>query len=111
MSASKQKGTAFENNTVDGFRAAGFYNVERRALHGTNDQGDLAGIPGVVIQCKNDKRHDLSGWLRELYAQMDNANADLGAIVFKKKGTTDPGRQYVLTDAAMFMQLLKDAGR
>lgn len=108
---SKSKGTDFENRTVDGFHAAGFPHVERRALRGTKDGGDIAGIPGVVVQCKNDKRHDPSGWLRELYIQMENANADIGVVIFKKKGTTDPGRQYALTDAAMFMQLLKEAGR
>ena len=111
MTASKDKGTAFETLIVDGLRAKAWPHAERRALRGVNDGGDVAGIPGVVIECKAAARLDLSGWLHELAVEVRNARADLGAVIHKRKGTRNPDEQYVLMDFATFCLLLREAGR
>jgi hypothetical protein len=111
MTASKDKGTRFESSIVDLFRDTGWPHVERRALRGKNDGGDIAGLPGVVIECKAAARVDLSGWLGELAAEVANAKADMGAVVFKRRGRTNPGDQYVLMDASTLVWLLAQAGR
>lgn len=108
---SKDKGTDFENLVVEGLQDMGQRYAERRALRGTKDGGDVAGIPGVVVQCKAAARIDLSGWIRELNVQKGNAGADLGFVVHKKKGTRNPADQYVLMDLATVCQLLHEAGR
>ena len=50
MSRSKAKGTAAETAVVRFLRAVGFTQAERRTLGGTQDRGDIAGVPGVVIE-------------------------------------------------------------
>jgi hypothetical protein len=111
VNASKQKGTAFESLIVDGLHDMGYPYAERRAQRGSSDGGDIAGIPGVVLELKAVARLDLSGWLKELKAEIRNAGADLGAVVVKRRGTRDPGEQYVLLDFATFCLLLHEAGR
>ena len=111
MNPSKVKGTAFETLIVDGLRDMGWPYAERRAQRGTRDGGDIAGIPGVVIECKNAARVDLAGWLREVEEETGNAGADIGAVVHKRKGTRNPAEQYVLLDFGTFCQLLHEAGR
>lgn len=111
MNPSKDKGTAFETLVVGGFHDMGFPYAERRAQRGNHDGGDIAGIPGVVLECKAVARLDLSGWLREVATEVVNAGADLGAVVVKRKGTRNPGEQYVVLDFATFCLLLHEAGR
>ena len=108
---SKQKGTAAESAIVTYLRGAGFAACERRALNGSTDRGDVAGIHSTVIEAKNCKVMDLSGWLAELAAEMRNDNARYGAVWHKKRGTTDPSQWYVTMTGAVFADLLKEALR
>jgi hypothetical protein len=111
VNPSKDKGTKFESSIVDLLHATHWPHAERRALRGVHDGGDIAGIPGVVIECKAAARIDLSGWLKEVRAEVVNATADIGVVVHKRRGTTNPAEQYVLMDGATFVQLLHEAGR
>ena len=81
---SKQKGTAFESAIV-AYLKEWWPNVERRALSGNLDRGDIAGIDGVVIEAKNAQKMDLSGWSNETAAEVVNAAADLGILVVKRR--------------------------
>ena len=63
---SKAKGTAWETAVVDYLRANGHPHAERRALSGNTDRGDIAGVPGVVIECKNAKTMALAAWARSI---------------------------------------------
>jgi len=87
MSKSKQKGTAAETSVVNWLLSKGRKQVERRSLNGSNDRGDIAGIPTVVIEVKNCVKVELSAWLKELEAEMINDKADTGVVIHKKKGT------------------------
>ena len=65
MSASKAKGTAWESAIAAYLQGAGWVHAERRTLSGANDRGDVAGLPGVVIEAKNaPKLSWLAGWTR-----------------------------------------------
>lgn len=86
MSASKRKGTAWETAVVEFLRSRGAVHAERRALAGARDRGDVAGIPGVVIECKAAKRYELAEWVRELEAETVNAGAEWGFLVVKAPG-------------------------
>jgi hypothetical protein len=72
VSKSKQKGTSAETAVVNWLNSKGRKHVERRALSGLLDRGDIAGIPGVVIEVKNHQRMELSAWLKELEVEMHN---------------------------------------
>lgn len=110
MSKSKQKGTAAETAVVNWLKSKGRKHVERRALHGTNDRGDIAGIPGVVLEIKNHARMELSQWLSELEVEILNDKADTGVVIHKKKGTTDVGKWYATMPVEVWYELLSEAG-
>lgn len=108
MSKQRAKGTAAETAVVRYLQAQGFIHVERRALHGTQDKGDITGLPGVVIEVKNHAKLDLAGWLKELEQEMVNAKADFGFVVAKKRGTTDPGEWYVVMPLKVLIEEIKE---
>jgi hypothetical protein len=110
MSKSKQKGTAAETAVVNWLKAQGRAYVERRSLNGVNDRGDIAGIPAVVIEVKNHATMKLPEWLRELEVEIENDKAQTGAVVHKKKGTTDVGEWYATMPVKIWYDLLKEAG-
>lgn len=65
MSASKAKGTRWESAIVFFLHLAGWSQAERRTLNGAKDKGDISGIPGVVIEAKNQNRLSLAEWVDE----------------------------------------------
>lgn len=91
MSRSKQKGTAFEAQ-VAGYlsRVLGDGRIERRALGGTNDRGDVAGVTirgkRTVVECKNHREMRLSEWLDEAEAERGNDDAEFAVVVHKRRG-------------------------
>lgn len=86
--------------------------VERRRLAGVEDCGDIAGVPGLVLECKNVKRLDLSGWLDEAEREADNADKrwpqhapHVAAVCHKRRGTKNSGDWYVTIDLYTFAKL------
>lgn len=110
MSASKRKGTAAETAVVNFLRERGFPHAERRALHGNNDLGDITGCGPVVFEVKNHRELKLSEWLEELQIEIQNANADTGAVIAKRRGITNPAMWYAVMPAYIFVDLLVEAG-
>ena len=110
MSRERAKGTAWESAIVQYLRDVGWPHAERRALHGTNDQGDVAGVISVVIEAKNAARVQLAAWLDEAERERRNADADVGAVWFKRRGKASPGDGFVLLSGRQFARLLRQAG-
>lgn len=106
VNRSKQKGTAYETEIVAYLRGRGWVHAERRTLSGSHDKGDISGLVGVVIECKNAKTHDLPGWLTELETETTNAQADLGVLFVRRRGTTDRGRDYAVMTVEQATKLL-----
>jgi hypothetical protein len=46
----------------------------------------------------------------ELKREVANAGGNIGVVVHKKVGTTDPGEQFASLPLSMLVQLLKEAG-
>jgi G:T-mismatch repair DNA endonuclease (very short patch repair protein) len=110
MSKQRAKGTAAETAVVRYLREHGFPHAERRALHGTADKGDITGAGQVVWEVKNHKQLSLAEWIKELEAEMTNAGVDVGAVIAKKRGTTDPGEWYAILPTRILVGLLIEAG-
>ena len=110
MNKSKIKGTQAETAVVKWFVSKGRKHVERRALLGGNDRGDISGLPGVVVEVKNVKAMELSQWVKELEVEMKNDKANTGVVIHKKKGTTDVGQWYATMPADVWFKLLEEAG-
>ncbi|MEU4154806.1 hypothetical protein [Streptomyces antimycoticus] len=108
MSASKKKGTAAETAVVNFLRAIGFTQAERRTLNGTHDRGDIAGLPGIVIEVKNCSRQELAAWLDEAERERANDGASLGAVWHKRRGKGNPGDWFVTMSGLQFGYLLRE---
>ena len=107
---SKTKGREWETACVDYQLANGVPGAERRRLCGVNDKGDLAGIIGVVTECKHEKSYKLPGWIKELRAEMVNAGARIGAVWARQNGKPGVEHAFVITTPEVWMRLLAEAG-
>lgn len=109
MSAAKAKGTRWESDIVRALREAGFVQAERRAGNGTHDRGDIAGVPGLVIEAKNCARTELAEWVDEADCEARNDGARYGVVWHHRRGKAAPEDGYVTMSGATFLRLLADA--
>ncbi len=110
MSKEKQKGTAFETQIVEYLRESGWVHAERRALTGNNDKGDITGTGPLVWECKNHQKLSFSAWLEEAEIERDNAKANYGIVVAKRRGKGKPQDQYAMMKLSWLIKLLQEAG-
>jgi hypothetical protein len=108
MSASKQKGTAWESAIVAYLNGAGFP-VERRTQAGAHDKGDVAGLP-LVIEAKNCRATELAAWVDEAVAEARNARVPVGVVWHHRRGKASPADGFVTMSGAAFVELLRAAG-
>jgi Holliday junction resolvase len=113
VSASKAKGTAAETAVVRFLQANGYPHAERRALAGAQDRGDIAGIPGLVIEVKNERAMKLAAWIAEADAERYNlparpGMAEASVVWHKRRGKTDPGDWYVTMTGWAFLAFLEE---
>lgn len=79
---SKAKGTRAETVCVNYLRER-WPGAERRALAGSKDKGDIAGIPKTAGEVKAAVRIELRKWQLETLEEMTNAGADHCFLVIK----------------------------
>jgi len=97
VNPSKATGTAGETAVVAFLQTNGFGTAERRALHGTYDLGDITGTPGICWEVKSGHAAEtasdglINAWLAETEAERNNADADVGVLVVKRKGKGSAG--------------------
>jgi hypothetical protein len=114
MSRSKQKGTAFETLIARYLAGVTGQPVERRALKGATDDGDLhLPIPGgrLVLELKNHRALALADWISQAEIEAGNADkafADVigGAVIHKRRGCGQAGDQYVTLTLDTLLSLL-----
>ena len=109
-SPQKAKGSRAELAVARYLQEAGWPYAERSRAGWTDDRGDIDGIPGVVVEVKDCKRHDLSGWLGELEVETANARAVTGVLVVKRRLHTNPADWYAITRLGDWAAMAKDAG-
>ncbi|MFD7990760.1 PDDEXK family nuclease [Streptomyces mexicanus] len=105
----KTKGSAWERAIVEALRAAGWPYAERRLAGSTKDRGDIAGLPGIVIEAKNTASRNLAQWIDETEAERVNAGAWLGVVWHKRTGRASAADGYVTMTGAQFLALLGEA--
>lgn len=106
----KTKGRDTENSFVEFLHGKGIRSAERRRLTGSYDKGDIAGWADVCVEVKSGAVLSISGWLKELAAEVVNAKAKLGFIVVRPKGKPNPSDWFVVMPVEEFMELVKEAG-
>lgn len=113
MSKSKQKGTSAESAFVKSPAVLdSFPNVERRALAGVNDMGDISGMVGLAIEIKNHKTYKFPEWIKETEIERINAKADYGILVVKPNGVGLGSVEdwWAVMPVGAMINLLRDAG-
>lgn len=108
MSASKRKGTSFETAVVTYLRDEHGLPVERRALRGTKDCGDITGLPRWVLELKNCRQMDLSGWSDEALKEAANDGSRYYAVVHKRRGK-NVSQAYVTLPLEIFALFYREA--
>lgn len=97
--SAKQAGTRFERVIADYLAAHIDDRIDRRVKNGARDLGDIGGLrhmgQRVVLECKDVARLNLAGWVEEAQIEAGNDDALAGLVVHKRRGTADPGDQYV----------------
>ncbi len=106
----KAKGSAFENLIAKGLRPHLGQHIGRGVAGATLDKGDISGIPNWVLECKNytSMPAAISAGLRDLPREMLNAGARFGAVIVKRRGTTDWRKQLVVMEMGTFVEVLKE---
>ena len=85
--------------------------IERRRLSGANDRGDITGLriwgKRAILEMKNyGGQVKVGPWLDEADVERRNDDALFGAVIAKRKGTTDVGQQIVLMTLTDFVTLV-----
>jgi hypothetical protein len=98
--SAKAAGAKFERDVADWLAAHVDDRIDRRVKTGAKDKGDIAGIrhmgARVVLEAKDyGGRYLVGPWLTETDIERGNDDALIGAVVAKRRGTTDPGDQVV----------------
>ena len=105
-SPQKRKGSAAELAVAKWLRKLGWVHAERSRAGWTDDRGDIDGMPGVVVEVKNCKTISIPEWLRELEVEIANAQAWTGAVIAKRKGSTDVDDWYAIMPAKIWGELM-----
>lgn len=112
----KQAGAKFERQIADFLRDNLDDRIDRRVKTGAKDCGDIANVRDshnrrVVIETKDyGGRLQPAQWLKEAHTEADNDNAHVGLVIAKRRGTTDPGKQWAIMDVEDLIKLLKSPG-
>ena len=106
MSASRARGTRWESELCDYFRAHGHPLVERRALRGVKDSGDLI-FPGYVMEAKNVREWRLNEWMTDAAKKAYRERVDRYVVLIKRKQhSTADG--YAVMPVWLLCELLAD---
>lgn len=121
MSRQKDKGTRFETAVTEYLKEALCdETIERRALNGTCDRGDISGVKfcghRMVLECKNENRMRLAEYMREAETEAANDNALYYAVIHKKRGVgistaQTIGQQYVTMPLHVLASIIYEANQ
>jgi len=108
VNPNKIKGSAFERDVADYFIDNGFPQADRRYGAGVQqDKGDIVGIPGFAVECKNQSKINLAQFIDEAIVEAGHAKARFGVAVVKRRGK-GVSQAYAVMTLEQFTQLLRE---
>lgn len=107
MSRERSLGTEFETATVNYLHENGFPAAVRTGSAAYGD-GDVTGIPGLVIENKNQKKMDLSGWLTQATKAADRRGLEEIPVVVHKRRGKGISQAYCTLSLESLVKLLKE---
>lgn len=99
--SAKTAGTRFERQIADYLAQQVDDRIDRRVKTGAKDRGDIAGLrhhgQRLTVEVKDyGGQLKAAEWTSEAHTEMSNDDAVAGLVIAKRRGTTDPGSQWVL---------------
>lgn len=105
MSSAKRKGDQFERDVVAVLRSCGFPHVERAyRLGAPDDRGDVNGMVGFLIECRNRRAISLAGWIDEIKVEAERH--DVTPVLVVKRRGAPASRAYAVLELETFARLL-----
>ena len=109
--SAKAAGSRFERVVADYLAEHVDDRIDRRPQYGAKDRGDVGGVRHmggrVVVECKEYGGRLLAGpWVDEAEIERGNDDAGSAFVVAKRRGTTNPGDQFVLMTLRDLVSLL-----
>lgn len=110
--SAKAAGARFERVIADCLAEHLDDRIDRRVKGGAVDKGDIGGVRThtghkVVIEAKDHSgRYEVGPWLREAEAERINDNAEVGMVIAKRRGVSDPLQQVVFMEVSDLIALL-----
>ena len=109
--SAKAAGSTFERLMADYFAETIDDRIDRRVKTGSKDCGDIGGLrhmgQRVVIEAKDyGGQIKAAEWTAEAEVERGNDDAGVGLVVAKRRGTRNPGDQWVLMTARDFVSLV-----
>lgn len=99
--SAKQAGSSFERLIADYLAETVDDRIDRRPKTGAKDKGDIGGLrhmgQRVVVEAKDyGGQIKAAEWTAEAEVERGNDDAGVGLVVAKRRGTRDPGDQWVV---------------
>lgn len=109
--SAKAAGSTFERMVADYLAATVDDRIDRKVKTGAADKGDIGGLrhmgQRVVVECKDyGGQIKAAEWTAEAEIERGNDDAGVGLVVAKRRGTRDPGDQWVVLTLRDLVSLL-----
>lgn len=110
--SAKQAGARMERIVADCLAQHVDDRVDRRVKTGAADKGDIGGLrttngKRVVVEVKDHSgRYEVGPWLGEAEQERINDNAEVGLVIAKRRGISDPLQQAVFMTVSDLVALL-----
>lgn len=114
--SAKQAGARFERLISDFLRDNLDDRIDRKVRTGARDTGDVANVRDshnrrIIIEIKNyGGRVHLAEWTKEAHQEAENDDAHVGLVIAKRRGTTNPEKQWAIMEVEDLIKLLKGPG-
>lgn len=111
--SAKAAGARFERLISDFLRDNLDDRIDRKVRTGAKDCGDIANVRDshnrrICIEAKNyGGKLNLPQWTKEAHQEADNDDAHVGLVIAKRRGTTNPGKQWAIMEVEDLIKLLK----
>jgi hypothetical protein len=110
--SAKQAGSRFERDMADYLaEVLADHRIDRKVKSGAKDKGDIANVmvhdQKLTVEAKNyGGQIKAAMWTAEAAVERVNDEGLAAIVIAKRKGTTDPGKQWVLMEAGELVALI-----
>lgn len=110
--SAKQAGARMERIIADALAEHVDDRIDRRVKTGAVDKGDIGGLrtdrgKRVVVEVKDyGGKYQVGPWLDEAETERINDNAEVGLVIAKRRGVSDPLQQVVFMQVSDLIALL-----